>query len=83
MEVTAASLGDIAVWARAHRTGSMSPVLGDQVDLAMLKPWGLSNLSWPALTVEGTLLRLGRFQHKTGRFSGPWILYCQNARPHR
>jgi hypothetical protein len=58
--VTKASLGDLAVWARAHRNESMSPVLA----VGGAREWGLSNTGWPLATLRGSLLRVGRFQHK-------------------
>lgn len=72
-DVTRSTLGDIGVWARAHKTNGLSPThLRTSTKDAS---WGLSNLSWPMLSLTGEMLRIGRLQHKMGTFNAPLVVY--------
>jgi hypothetical protein len=77
-DVTRSTLSDIGIWARAHKTNGLSPVhLRAQSAEApsTMSSWGLSNLSWPMLSLTGEILRVGRLQHKSGRFDAPFTVY--------
>jgi hypothetical protein len=83
--VSRASLGDIAVWVRAHRTGGVSPLQTRRagVDDHDGPSWGIRNVSWPMNTLRGELIRVGRLQHREATYDAPFTLYQQLAPPHR
>ena len=73
-DVSRSTLSDIGVWARAHRTGGMSPAhLRDGGEDEGV--WGLGNLAWPMHSLNGEILRVGRFQHRLGKFKDPFEVY--------
>ena len=75
-DVTRSTLSDIGTWARAHKTNGLSPVhLRAAKTDASSASWGLSNLSWPMLSLTGEILRVGRLQHKKGTFDAPFAVY--------
>jgi len=88
-DVTRLTLSDIGVWVRAHATGSMSPVHQHQQQQASSEEqqqqeggggtdassFGLSNLAWPMHSLNGSILRVGRFQHRRGTFNAPFEMY--------
>jgi hypothetical protein len=85
-DVTRLTLSDIGVWVRAHATGSMSPVHQQQQQQASgqeqqggggtdASSFGLSNLAWPMHSLNGSILRVGRFQHRRGTFNAPFEMY--------
>lgn len=71
-DVSRSTLSDIDVWVRAHATGTMSPVHQDQQTQRVV---GLRNLSWPMHSLNGNILRVGRFQHRRGTFNAPFEVY--------
>ena len=72
--VTTATLSDIAVWARAHQTGGMSPV-GTRPGEITAGVWGLGNLGWPWQSLTGEIVRVGRLQHKIGTYAAPFSVW--------
>lgn len=73
-DVSRSTLSDIAIWVRAHTTGSMSPVVSDS-QAQSRGVVGLSNLAWPMHSLNGNILRVGRFQHRRGKFNAPFEVY--------
>lgn len=73
-DVSRSTLSDIAVWVRAHTTGSMSPVAACSQSQSQAVV-GLSNLAWPMHSLNGNILRIGRFQHRRGKFNAPFEVY--------
>ena len=76
-DVTRSTLSDIGIWARAYKTNGLSPVhlRSSSAEASSTSSWGLSNLSWPMLSLTGQILRIGRLQHKSGRFDAPFTAY--------